>query len=509
MRRLPLWVAALGLVPGLASAQVSDPQRVISQSNIAPPAVGGTFTDPAFGVTIRRLTDRGARGGIGTAEYPQLQAVNADETRILLSTEADYRIVDLATGQETHAGIDLVLPRWHPMDPDVLIGFNQRSGGNIRFQHMELMGGGMAMRRDVVNISNLGFTGLTQGSWEDASSDGRYIPIHNQMGGGDQAAIIDTVMGQVALRVDTGGVDWVGVTPSGQYMAVQHSSRGTGPRNGLVIYSVATGQMLGHATDHGEHGDLGVDAQGNEVFGTVAWTDLCAQGEAPCFSISPLPDTIESNNLQNRRIFDPPVGNYTSCRALRRGGFCVSSDDYGRPGGHPFRGEVWLNRMSDGAVLRLAHHRTSANSYYALVRPTLSPTGRYALFTTDWAGGPDLYVIDLQPFLNTFLTSAPPPMDAGVVDTGPPPPPPDAGFDDSGTPIDSGPPPPPPDGGVLPRDSGVHRDSGTSADDRGNDDFVPTPRGTSGGCTGVAPSDLHLTWLVGLGLLGLARRRRR
>lgn len=513
MRRLlPASLVALCATPGLARAQVSDPNRVIGSSGLSAPAAGGTVTDPAFGVTIRRLTDRGENGGLATAEYPQLQAVNADETRILLSTETDYRVMDIATGQVTHQGIGLSMPRWHPMDPDVIIGFNRRSGADVRFQHLELLGGGMAMTRDVVNVSNLGFRSLTLGSWEEASADGRYIPIHNQSGGSDQCAIIDTVMGQVAVEVDTGGVDWVGVSPSGTYMAVQHASRGTGPTNGLVIYDVASGNMLGHATDHHEHGDLGVDSAGNEVFGTVAWTDLCAQGEAPCFSVSPLPDAVESGTLANRRVFDPPVGNYTSCRADRRGGFCLSSDDYGRPGGHPFRGEVWLNRMSDGAVLRLAHHRSSGNSYYTLVRPTLSPTGRYALFTSDWARAnasdqADLYLIDLAPFLDAFLAGGPPPpVDAGVVDTGPPPPPPDAGFDDAGQPVDSG---PAPDSGLVVRDSGVHAaaDSGASPN---NGDEDPRPRGTRGGCT-CASERPRGAWLglALLGVLGLRGRRRR
>lgn len=503
-------------LPSVSLAQVSDPTRVIPSSGLSAPAAGATVTDPAFAVTIRRLTNRGQNGGLATAEYPQIQAINADETRVLVSTETDYRVMDLATGQDTHVGINLSMPRWHPIDADVLIGFSQRSGNNIQFQHVQLLGGGMAMTTDVVNISALGFRGLTLGSWEDASADGRYIPILNQANGGDQAAIIDTVMGTVRTQISTGGLDWVGVSPSGQYMAVQYANRGTGPTSGLVIHDAATGQALGHATDHHEHGDLGVDAQGQDVFGTVAWTDLCANGEAPCFSVSPLPDAVDTNRLANRRVFDPPVGNYTTCRAHRRGGFCLSSDDYGGPGGAPFRGEIWLNRMSDGAVLRLAHHRSSSGSYYNLVRPVLSPTGRYALYTSDWArpnssNQADLYVIDLSPYLDTFLVNTPP-ADAGVPeDSGPAPDMGvadagfiDGGFDEAGQPVDSG---PAPDTGVTPRDSGVHPDGGMSAPDTGRTTTTSGPRGTSGGCTSVNSSDVMVWALLGLFLLGGLRRR--
>lgn len=497
---------SLVLVPSAVLAQVSDPTVTIPLTSLVAPGPGESINDPAFGVSIRRLTGRGQNGGLATAEYPQLQAVNADETRVLVSTETDYRVLDLASGQETHVGIDLSMPRWHPMEPDVLIGFNRRSGANISFQHIELLGGGMAMTTDVVDVSSLGFQGLTLGSWEDASADGRYIPIHNQSGGGDQAAIIDTATGQVRSQVSTGGLDWVGVSPSGQYMALQYSNRGTGPTSGLVIHDAATGLALGHATDHHEHGDLGVDSAGQDVFGTVAWTDLCANGEAPCFSVSPLPDAIEGNRLANRRVFDPPVGNYTTCRAHRRGGFCMSSDDFGAPGAAPFKGELWLNRMSDGAVLRLTHHRSTSSSYYSYVRPTLSPSGRYALFTSDWArpgrtDQADLYVIDLGPYLDSFLAVSPP-QDAGVPpDSGRPM---DAAAADSQAPLDVG---IGSDAGVLPRDSGVHSDASDGLADSGRVVMSPAPEGTTGGCFCVEGSTrLSFGWLAFFVVLVCFRR---
>lgn len=505
---------ALVLLSSLASAQVSDPAAVIRSSGLSAPAAGASVTDPAFGVTVRRLTSRGENGGLATAEYPQLQAINADETRVLISTDTDFRVIDLATGTETHVGINLSMPRWHPMEADTLIGFNQRSGNNIQFQHVDLMGNGVFMTRNIVNISNLGYQGLTLGSWEDSSADGRYIAILNQSGGSDQAALIDTVTGQVRAQIDTGGLDWVSASPSGQYLVLQYANRGEGPTSGLVVLDGTSGQLLGHATDHHEHGDLGVDAQGNDVFATIGWTDYCAMGEAPCFSVSPFPDTIERNNLQNRREFSPGIEAYTSCRNLRRGGFCVTSDDYGNPGSGAFGGEIWLNRMSDGAVLRLAHHRTSARSYYTTARPVLSPTGRYIVFTSDWArpngaDQGDLYVIDVSAYLDTFLAGPPPPMDAGVVDTGPNPDP-DAGTvqPDAAPAPDAGPDSgPAPDGGVLPRDSGVHPDAAGPAADAGST-VGPRTRGTSGGCTCLKPQTFA-PWSI-LALLGifLIRRRR-
>jgi MYXO-CTERM domain-containing protein len=152
-----------------------------------------------------------------------------------------------------------------------------------------------------------------------------------------------------------------------------------------------------------------------------------------------------------------------------------------------------LSNTSNGSVLRLMHHRSSACSYYNEPRATLSPTGRYVLFTSDWASPNcsdqgDLYLIDTTPFLDAFLGGIAPPVDAGLPDTGVVPPfdsgvPfPDVGFDDGGLPIDAG----FADTGISP-DSGGPGPSDAGSADRVIRDGSSTPRGDDddelrGGC---------------------------
>jgi hypothetical protein len=63
----------------------------------------------------------------------------------------------------------------------------------------------------------------------------------------------------------------------------------------------------------------------------------------------------------------------------------------------------------DGSVLRLAHHRSTSCGYWVQPRASLSRSGLYAVFTSDWGqetgenscsdggdlGRGDVYIIDL------------------------------------------------------------------------------------------------------------------
>ncbi|MCK6547379.1 hypothetical protein L6R52_16135, partial [Myxococcota bacterium] len=377
--------------------------------------------DPTFGVAITRLTDRGQGGGLATAEYPQLQAFNADETRILLVTEGGSRqVMDFATRQITHTGINLRLPRWSPIDQDTLYGFNRLSGGTIWLQSVELQPGGTFITTNLVNVTNLGYATIEEGCFEELSGDGRYMTLIDEPNA--QVSVLDLSTGRLRSTVrPQADVDWVAVSESGRYLAIQYVPRGTGSAQGLAIYDASNGQLLGHAADHHDHGDLGLDAIGDEVYVTMGYTNGCAGGRVACYSVAPLPAALEQGARRDLFEMPPAVGSYTSCRNVLGPGFCLNGDDYAsRAGSTPFARELWLTRLSDGAVKRLAHHRSSSCSYWNTARPTISRSGRYALFTSDWArpncsDQSDLYVIDLTPVLGDWIAApTPTPVDGGV-----------------------------------------------------------------------------------------------
>ena len=412
-RFIAVLVANVAMAPSAAVfAQLDDPTAVVHQASLPAPAVGGTVVDPAFGVEIRRLTGLGEAGGLSTAEYPQLQAVNADETRILVSTFSDYKVFDISSSRFTHEDLFLSMPRWSPVDPDIVYSFNQRSGGQIWFQETELMPSGGVVTRNLVDISALGFADLDFGCWEDLSGDARYVPLLGTMTGmGTVAAVLEVPTGILTTVIPVQGYDWVAPSPSGRYFVVQYARRGTGPTEGTVVYDLQTGTFAGHVSDHFDHGDLGVDASGADLFVTMGFTDTCENGTARCYSVARLPDAVERGEREHLYPLTFPIGTYTSCRNSVRTGFCLSSDEEANPGTAPFASELWLTRLSDGTVRRLAHHRSSACTYYLQTRPTLSRTGRYLLFTSDWAAPNceshgDLYLIDTAGILDGWVDGA-------------------------------------------------------------------------------------------------------
>lgn len=401
------------------SAQVDSPTAVLQEAPLTAPPAGGVVTDPTFGVQIKRLTSGGELGGLATAEYPQLQAFNADETRIMITSASGGRdILDTATGQVTHQGLSLVMPRWSPVDPDVIYSFNRLQGGTIHLRQTELLPSGMPVTTNLINVTSLGFSTLDLGCFEELSDDGRFMTLLDQAN--SKVSVLDVPAGVLRSTVHlTADVDWVAVSSTGDYLAVQYVTRGIGSTSGLVIYDAGSGAPLGHASDHYEHGDLGLDAARSEVFVSIGYTGRCANGFVACLSVALLPDALERNRWRHLIVMPPEIGSYTSCRNVKRPGFCLHGDDYGRSAGaHPFAREIWLTRLADGAVRRLAHHRSSSCSYFNLTRPTLSPTGRYALFTSDWArpncsDESDLYLIDLAPLIAGWAPNAPSP-DAGM-----------------------------------------------------------------------------------------------
>jgi hypothetical protein len=392
-------VAGAAMVPAVSHAFVDSKTSLVNLRSLTAPRKGASVTDPTFGVSVKRLTDRGQNGGMATAEYPQLQAFNANETKILITTNSGRDIIDL-NGTVLYSNLSLVLPRWHPTNPNTLYAFNAQSGGTIYLQRITLGSAGTITRTNLVNVTALGYSTIDSGCWEDFSATGRYTALLDQAK--TKVSVLDVTYRRLSSTVQLhADVDWVAVSPSARYLLVQYASRGTGPNQGLVVYLASNGSYVGHATEHYDHGDIGKDESGFDVFGTMAYTDECANGSVACMSVSPLPNAIEQGSRNHLVQMPAGIGSYTSCRNHKNGGFCVNADDAGsRAGIAPYAKEIWLTRMYDGATRRLFHHRSSSCGYFNLSRPTISPSGRYVAFSSDWArpncsGQSDTYLIDL------------------------------------------------------------------------------------------------------------------
>jgi hypothetical protein len=64
----------------------------------------------------------------------------------------------------------------------------------------------------------------------------------------------------------------------------------------------------------------------------------------------------------------------------------------------PFQDELFLVYL-DGSVRRLTHHRSTKSDYWVQPRASMSRSGRYVVFASDWGrptgGRGDPYLLDL------------------------------------------------------------------------------------------------------------------
>lgn len=409
---LPALPAVLVLV-SMAAAQpqggIRNPNAEYPVPALTRPAAGHWYTDPVFGTRIRRVSSLGRRTCTGSAcgfevpTYSQLQAFNRDDTFMLLTSSDGYRVrraSDLASVL-VFPSWRWRLPRWDPARRRILIHFNRDDAADVRLQKTDVV---TRKTRDIFTFPDYSSI-LGKQSFDELSHNGRYLAGEAvRSDGRHELFLFDLVRRKIrlALRLDrlcrpdpTWGLldpDWVAPSPLGRYLVVQWVPNGTARCNGLEAYNL-TGQFAGRiVTGHG-HGDLGVTRGGAEIFMTAA-THPDGPNETG-LAWYRLPGTSTAAAPHHVRLLDwKALMSHVSCQGPP--GVClitsssVPSATCCRAGWQPFQQEVWLQYLTGGKkrnsapVLRLAHHRSSEQGYWAQPHATLARDGRYALYGSDW-----------------------------------------------------------------------------------------------------------------------------
>jgi len=177
--------------------------------------------------------------------------------------------------------------------------------------------------------------------------------------------------------------------------------------SGLETFDIQTGAFVGRVYDGHQHGDLGVDTDGETEFFMTFELWSPADPNRPAIGVRHLPGTITVSTPIYLQVLDWGNAEHISCRGPD-GECLITAATWDINGWTAFEGELFLQH-TDGAILRLAHHRSSSCGYWAQPRASISRDGRYVVFASDWAegtgadscgGGNDLgagdpYVIDL------------------------------------------------------------------------------------------------------------------
>ncbi|PYV01227.1 MAG: hypothetical protein DMG10_18300, partial [Acidobacteria bacterium] len=362
-----------------------------------PPAVGGSYTDNAFGTSVKRISDAlGAGVTFITGEYSTMTPFNKDNSRILLVHFSYFGLYD-GSGNflknlpaEINASSE---PRWSRSDANVLY---YKYGNQLR-QHNVGTGATSIVHTfpEYSSISGKGESDICfDGNHFVFAGDNRYVFVYE---------ISTDRKGPV---FDTGGrgFDSLYITPNDNVSITWLGA-------GVDLFD-RNMNFLRPLTRAGGHMDYTRDTNGDEV---LIWTNSN--------DLSP----ICNNGIVKVRLSD---GSQTCLLSLdwslavhisgtdNSGWVFVETYAPGDPspgssGWKPYTNEILKVKLDGSQVERLAHHRSRPlDSYNYEPRVSASRDGSKIIYASNFGIGSPTYYAD------TYLISL-----SGAVEPPPPPPP--------------------------------------------------------------------------------------
>ena len=405
---------AAGLSPAPAGfVEVPDP---LSGDNpryplapVEPPAPGQSLTDARFGTTMTRVgqTERLRH------EYSRHDPFNRDKTLILLDyfPDGEWRVYRTATVPYDQAGnlvrtLDLAEPRWDPADPNVIWGFQE-----FRIVSMNVQTGQVGLVKDFAGDATIGpiltanpdLYRVTMMDEGEPSTDMRYWAVLLQGSRDDYRARYlftwdrqqDRITGLYPLTIEESRIDWVGMSPLGNWVLIGGDWDNGGKLTGLVMANreLTSFHQLDVAT---AHSDVGLDSDGREVIvmqsSRTDYIDMLPLD----LSTKPMVDAEESYDNTGRvrlmRLYydsESPLnlnsGVHISCNAP---GYCVVSTTT-----EPDRSEqnwldrtitlVRLDRQRPRAIYLAKVHGTAA-AYWEETHASISRDAQKVVWATNW-----------------------------------------------------------------------------------------------------------------------------
>ncbi len=282
-----------GLSPACASLYAAAPGFALTSTRLvdpivdmAKPAKGTVFTEPNYKTCMSRATDNKADGAGTSAlvnDYSRHQAFNADNSKYLVYGVGGggmflYDAITKAKLKQLNGLGPDTEPSWHPQDPNLLY-------------HVEMNGNGMNFRE--LNVSTnvtrvvADFSARVKAKWPNAehvwtggegssSKDARYWCFKVEKGDWSTVGVFtwdrqtDTILGMKSLS----DPDNISMSPSGDYCVVSGvvGSKAAPTDYAVISYSRDfSKEML--VAKRGEHSDIAIDANGDDVYVSISYDD--------------------------------------------------------------------------------------------------------------------------------------------------------------------------------------------------------------------------------------------
>jgi len=388
-------------------------------ANVAQPNYLASYIGPVFGNKVTRITDRANQTG-NAKPYPKTQVWNADMSLIRLG----YRIYnandfsETTTTQNNLIRGSLTEMKWSTWEPNVFYGIDIRSDRFVFVRATIDLNNNIITYEDIVNNDHpeqsaiflkTDYDELKLGKYEgNLDFQDNYVVFAGRKKDTNELTLIvyhlqdnyGTQYNEITAQHDFADIkwyaedgngnfdpndgsyanqvfDWASISALGNYVIVNYKSK---PGDAEQEYSIEQyDRQLNHIrrlADHGDHGDLGIDANGKEVYVQFGFGSLNGESNIGIW-MYPL-----DGSPRVRLLPDKYNGGHISCRNYQRPGWCYANTRYVWNGAG--MREAFAIKLDDsGTVERFAQtHNTTANGGLVQVNP--SPDGTQVLFNSDW-----------------------------------------------------------------------------------------------------------------------------
>lgn len=335
----------------------------VSVPSISRPALLSSITTP-FGTQMMRFSD-----GVGHM-YSKRPTWNSDQTLLFMSGSKLYDAKTYKYIKNLPVNSEAV---WSSIDPNKMFNWSGNSYYSVNVQT-----GASTLLHTFSGYSSI----LLGPSEANMSIDDRMIAII-----GDKKDIIVydfkddkivTIKSLASLGYSWSDIDWVSVSQSGKYVVISSKS-------GMHIVKSFDQRLNYVATLFTwlQHGDLGYDTSGNEVF----VQNGVRGGPATMARL---------DNGQQTAILQTGLGQagHMSCRNYKRPGWCYLTRYDGFRGTARNADIVAVKLDGSQTVERFAHHFSSYVGYETEPQAVASPDGTKVIWKSDWDGTAtvDVYV---------------------------------------------------------------------------------------------------------------------
>jgi hypothetical protein len=373
------------------------------------PELGIPFFDASFGTMLTRATD--ANSIHGRHEYSRFDPFNKDQSMIVLDPDVLWNVYSTKSFPYNHPDnlimtINLEEPRWDPDDQNIIWGTDE-----FTIKRINVSTGETTLIKDfsqdpvispIIDQGNV--YRITMQDEGESSLDKRYWAFFLQ--GNEQTEyehlyiftwdrIADSVLGLYKIPENERKLDWIGMSPLGNWVLIGGDYDNGGNLAGLTMANKELTQF--HRLDYTTaHSDVALDVAGNEVI--VMQNTMTDYIDLIPIDLKTQPvleaggSYENTNRTQLLRLFytnESPLGMnsgiHISCNVP---GYCVVST-FIEP---DLPEQNWLDRTIilvkldavNSQAWYLAKLYTTAGSYWEETQATISNDGTKIVWSSNW-----------------------------------------------------------------------------------------------------------------------------